>query len=182
MRHATLGGVTNTSVRRLVLLRHAKAEVAGALDDHLRPLALLGRRQATVVGTSLAAADLLPDHVLCSSALRTRQTWDLARAALGHEPTSVVVTDGLYTAGVRALLDLLRECDPDARTVLVVGHEPTVSQLAAALASPESDPATVARVRVGVPTASYTVLDVPGEWSGLAPDGAVLRTLVTQPR
>ncbi|WP_448060401.1 SixA phosphatase family protein [Cellulomonas hominis] len=173
--------MTSTSPRRLVLLRHAKAEVAGSLDDHLRPLALLGRRQAAIVGESLAASALLPDHVLCSSAVRTRQTWDLVRANVGHEPTSVVVTDGLYTAGVRALLDLLRECDPDARTVLVVGHEPTVSQLAAALASPASDPAAVARVRVGVPTASYTVLDVPGDWAGLAPDGAVLRELVTQP-
>jgi phosphohistidine phosphatase len=63
------------------------------------------------------------------------------------------------------------------RRLLVVGHEPTVSHLAAGLAGPDSDPATVARVRVGVPTASWSLLDVASGWAGLEPGGATLRRL-----
>ena len=55
----------------------------------------------------------------------------------------------------------------DVRTVLVVGHEPTMSQAAVLLAGPESDPTTLARVRVGVPTASWSLLEVDG-WAALA--------------
>ena len=62
----------------------------------------------------------------------------------------------------------------DVRTLLVVGHEPTMSELAAALAGPGSDETTLARVRVGVPTAGWSLLGVETGWSGLTPGGAKL--------
>ncbi|MGW6131723.1 SixA phosphatase family protein [Cellulomonas sp. NPDC055163] len=170
---------TWTAARRLVLLRHAKAEPGGVLDDHVRTLALEGRRQAGLVGASLRDADLVPDLVLCSSAVRTRQTWDLARNALGTDAPHVEVSEELYTAGARELLELVRSVDPDARAVLLVGHEPTVSQAAALLAGPGSDETAVLRVRTGVPTASYSVLETDAAWSALEPDGARLLRLVT---
>ncbi|WP_258726854.1 SixA phosphatase family protein [Cellulomonas sp. NS3] len=170
---------TSTAARRLVLLRHAKAEPGGVLDDHVRTLALEGRRQAGLVGASLRDAGLVPDLVLCSSAVRTRQTWDLARNALGTDAPHVEVSDELYTAGARELLELVRSVDPDARTVLLVGHEPTVSQAAALLAGPGSDETAQVRVRTGVPTASYSVLETDVAWSALEPDGARLLRLVT---
>lgn len=164
---------------QLVLLRHAKAEPAGALDDVLRPLALPGRKQAGEVGTGMRAAGIRPDLVLVSAAVRTRQTWDLVRAGLDVPADVARVDDAIYEAGVRSLLALLREVDESAGTVLVVGHEPTVSQTAAALAGPGSDEAAVARVRVGVPTAAYSVLDVATPWADLVPDGARLTAVVT---
>lgn len=172
------GDVTDGPTRTLVLLRHAKAEAAGALDDRLRPLALKGRRQAGEVGASLHAAGLVPDLVLVSSAVRTRQTWDLLRGALGLGSDAARLSDELYSAGVRSLVAVLRELDGDPGCVLVVGHEPTVSQTASALAGPGSDDAAVARVRVGVPTATYSVLDLAGPWGDLVPDGARLRRVV----
>jgi phosphohistidine phosphatase len=171
--------VTDAVTRQLVLLRHAKAEPGGSLEDHLRPLALAGRRQASEVGTSLRADALVPDVVLVSSAIRTRQTWDLVRAGLGLAPEVARLSEELYSAGVRTLLGLLHAVDPGAGTVLVVGHEPTVSQTAAALAGPGSDTAAMARVRVGVPTAIYSVLDVPGAWADLVPDAARLLRVVS---
>jgi len=165
-----------TPPRRLVLLRHAKAEHAERLTDHERPLALLGRRQSTHVGTALAAAGVAPDLVLCSSALRTRQTWELVRPGLGTAPR-VEVTEDLYVAGVRDLLDVVRAVGDDVATVLVVGHEPTMSQAAAVLAGPGSDEPTLERVRVGVPTAAWSLLSTQVAWSALEPDGATLESL-----
>jgi phosphohistidine phosphatase len=163
---------------QLVLLRHAKAEHSDSLDDQLRPLALPGRRQASQVGAGLRAAGLVPDVVLVSSAVRTRQTWDLVRVGLDLPAEVARVSDELYSAGVQSVIGLLQELEESARTVLVVGHEPTVSQTAAALAGPGSDEAAVAQVRVGVSTGAYSVLEVLGSWAELVPDAARLLRVV----
>ncbi|MGH8967215.1 MAG: SixA phosphatase family protein [Actinomycetes bacterium] len=151
----------DTPTWRLVLLRHAKAESAKTvLTDDKRPLALNGRKQASRVGMALTAAGLVPRVALVSSALRTRQTWDLASAHLdGSAATKVEVRDELYEAAVRDVLGLLRDVEESARTVLIIGHEPTMAATAAYLASDDSEPAALAQVRVGVPTATYSVLE-----------------------
>ncbi|KQR07400.1 histidine phosphatase family protein [Cellulomonas sp. Leaf334] len=163
-----------TGPRRLVLLRHAKAEHPD-VPDIQRPLSLVGRKQSTRVGTALAADDVVPDLVLCSSSVRTRQTWDLVRSTLGAEP-DVRYLDDLYYAGSSALVELVRTVAADVRTVLVVGHEPTMSQAAVLMAGADSDPATLERVRVGVPTASWSLLEVDA-WDTLAAGTASLRRL-----
>lgn len=169
-----------------MLLRHAKAEPATTADDALRPLALRGREQAGKVGAALAAAGLVPDHVLVSTALRTRQTWDLASGALGARGgapgMTVTFSDELYQAGVRDVLGLLADLPDEARTVLVVGHEPTMAATASFLAGPGSDDAALAQVRVGVPTATYSVLESPGDLAWDAWNRSTVRlTLVARP-
>ncbi|PFG42961.1 phosphohistidine phosphatase [Isoptericola jiangsuensis] len=147
--------------RRLVLLRHAKAEPSsGSLPDHDRPLALNGRKQAGRVGMALTAAGLVPDLALVSSALRTRQTWELARGHLGNGGGKIPaeVRDELYVASIADVLDLVRDVDPSVKTLLVVGHEPTMAATAAYVADKGSDEVALAQVRVGVPTATYSVL------------------------
>ncbi|MGC5166038.1 SixA phosphatase family protein [Luteimicrobium sp. DT211] len=160
--------------RRLVLLRHAKAEPAGSGPDHARPLALRGRAQATQVGQTLTAAGLVPDVVLCSSALRTRQTWDLVAGRLPATP-AVTVDDALYHLTVRELLALVHELPDDARTVLVVGHEPTMGAASAFLAGPDSDQGAVTVARVGLPTGGYGVLEADAAWSAWGRGAALLR-------
>ena len=157
---------------------HRIADIGGNIlsrvaADVERSLALRGRRQAAAVGEELAAEGRLPDHALVSSAARTRQTWDLVASRLPGEVTSVV-TDELYETGPRGVLDLVRGVDDAVRTLIVVGHEPVMSGTAAVLAGPGSDPAAVAQVRVGVPTAARCVLEVPGPWSELDRGGARL--------
>ena len=161
--------------RRLVLLRHATAD--GGEPDHLRPLALAGRRQAPEVGGLLARAGWQPDRVLVSSAVRTQQTWELVRASLGQEVTDVEVTEALYAAGQQRVLELVRAVPGTVRTLLVVGHEPAMSGTAAVLADLDSDPAAVAQVRAGLPTAAFAVLTVHRDWAGLRPGGARLDTV-----
>ena len=161
---------TATVSRRLVLLRHAKAEPGtGSVPDAQRPLALNGRKQAARVGMALTSAGLVPELVVVSSALRTRQTWELASSHFEPSDYSrVEVRDELYEASVGDVLDLLREVDPGVGSVLVIGHEPTMAATAAYLAAPGSDDVALAQVRVGVPTATYSVLestDLPwSEW------------------
>lgn len=169
---------TTSPVRRLVLLRHAKAEPPSELPDEQRPLALRGRDQAVKVGAALVAAGLVPDAVVVSGAVRTRQTWDLARKHLGEPP--VAYTDELLGAMPRGVLALVRELDLAARTVLVIGHEPAMAGTAELLAGPGSQDDAVAQVRVGVPTGTYSVLESNLDWHAWDRRQALL-TQVTRP-
>ncbi|WP_265523654.1 SixA phosphatase family protein [Oerskovia flava] len=169
-----------STTHRLVLLRHAKAEPAGSVDDVLRPLALNGRRQAGRVGAALAGAGLVPELVLCSTALRTRQTWELLSPHLGEAAPELGLSDTLYAAGVDDVLELVRDAGNGVRTLLVVGHEPTMAATAAFLAGPGSDSGAVAQVRVGVPTATYSVLESPDPWSEWG-EGVASLTYVGRP-
>ncbi|EYR63037.1 phosphohistidine phosphatase [Actinotalea ferrariae CF5-4] len=162
------------AARRLVLLRHAKAETPASLSDEMRPLALRGRRQCADVAAYLRTAGLVPDAVLVSSALRTRQTWELVCSALGDDvPAQVEVTDRLYLAGVRELLELVRQVDAGVGTLLVVGHEPTVSATASGLAG-QGEPEHLAQVRTGLSTAAAAVLETDVPWADLGAGGARL--------
>lgn len=155
------------AVRTLVLLRHAKADRPQGVVDHERPLSLEGRRQATQVGARWAAAGLLPDLVWCSSALRTRQTWELVARSSGAQ-ARVLLSDAVYDAGPGDLVELLRTTPVEARTVALVGHEPSISALSAVLAALGSEPAALAQVRVGVPTAAWSVLRPYDGWAEIA--------------
>ncbi|SCL23242.1 phosphohistidine phosphatase [Micromonospora nigra] len=141
---------TGEERRALVLLRHAKAEPPhGDGPDVDRPLAARGRVDATAAGAWLARHELLPDVVLCSVALRTRQTWHQVetgmtgvRAEGGTAgPTPVVRYEkDAYEAHPEDLLELVRRVDPCARTVLLVAHNPGISLLSALLAPQRADP------------------------------------------
>ena len=150
--------------RTLVLLRHAQAEPAGGVSDEVRALSRRGRRQCTSVAARLVASDLLPELVLVSAAVRTRETWEAVAAGLGEVPDAeVVVSDEMYQARVADVVNLVGAVDDRVRTVLVVGHEPAMSS-AAAFLSGTGDPASLAQVRTGLSTGSYAVLDA-GGWA-----------------
>lgn len=156
--------------RTLVLLRHAKAEPFAGSDAE-RPLAVRGRQQAMTVGEELQATGVRLDAALVSTAVRTRQTWDLLSSRLVDAPEPELLED-LYDATARTALALVQGIDPSVRTAIVVGHEPVMSTLAALLA--DADSPAAAQVRVGVPTAARCVLTFSGEWAGLDKGGARL--------
>lgn len=165
------------TVRRLVLLRHAKAEHA-AVADELRRLTSLGVRQASGVGDTLRATGLLPELVLVSSAQRTKETWKHVSGALAGDPEpEVVLSDQLYGAHALEVVDLVKAVDTRVRTLLVVGHEPAMSGAAAHLAGSGSA-AHLAQVRTGLPTGAFATLEVVGPWAELAPMGARLVDVV----
>ncbi|MDR0483296.1 MAG: histidine phosphatase family protein [Cellulomonadaceae bacterium] len=150
---------------RLILLRHAKAEPLGGIEDAQRPLALKGRDQAVRVGQSLASAGILPEAALVSSAVRTRETWRLVAAQLPIQPALVTVSDDLYEAAVSTVFQAVRGLNEDVHTAIVVGHEPTMAWTAQRLATQDSDRAALAQVSVGVPTAAWSVLTSDLPWA-----------------
>ncbi|MFH8938848.1 SixA phosphatase family protein [Streptomyces griseosporeus] len=167
-------------LRRLVVLRHAKSARPEDVEDHERPLARRGRRDAPAAGRALAAADRLPDLAVCSTAVRARRTWELASAEWGTPPP-VRYDPRLYGADAPTLLDVARETPPETGTLLLVGHNPGLADLVLALAGHALDD-TLDRVRAKFPTSAIAVLTWYGPtWSTLHP-GAALLTAVEVPR
>ena len=136
MRHAPEGTTKHhvgmADLPDLMLLRHAKAESGGRDRDHERELTGKGRKQAAAVGRWLAEHGARPDLVWCSTAARARQTWEGVASQL---PSSVeVVYDrAWYDADVDDSVLMLRQAPADTRSLMVVGHNPTIEQLAAEL-------------------------------------------------
>ena len=180
--------MTKRTGRKLVLLRHAKSAWPD-LPDHERPLAGRGRRDAPVMGRWLRTAGHVPDRVLCSTARRTRETWQLAQAELGTAPP-VSFEDQVYEASAAQLLDLARHAPPAVKTLLIVGHAPGIPDLALMLARADAPadgggenggvpPAAVDRMRAKFPTAAVAVLELTGPWDQLGPGAARLTSFVT---
>lgn len=176
------------AVRTLVLLRHAKSAWPD-VPDHDRPLAPRGRRAAPVMGSWLAGVGYIPNRVVCSTALRARQTWQLAQPVLGAVP-AIVFDDRVYAASAAQLLDLIRRTPAATRTLLMVGHDPAVPELARTLAAADTEASEgtvndaaaavmLGRMRVKFPTAAIAVLECIGDWAQLAPERARLACFVT---
>jgi phosphohistidine phosphatase len=147
----------------LVLLRHAKAEPPQQFaTDAERPLSVRGHADAVVAGTWLAEQGLIPDRVLCSPALRTRQTWEHVAAAMSTASPVVAYVPSMYDAGAEAVLRTIAQTSDDVRTLLVVGHNPVLS-----IASGYLDPA--GGDGGSLRTAGIAVHTVEGPWSALAP-------------
>lgn len=153
----------------LLLLRHAKSDWDDPnLSDHDRPLAARGRLAAPKMARHIARTDVLPDLVLCSTAVRARQTLDLIRPALPAGPR--LYEPELYTFEASALLQRLQQCPADARTVMVVGHNPALESLALRLCSGQKEGKKdhpLHRLRHKFPTAALATLALPCPWSEL---------------
>ena len=160
--------------RTLILLRHAKSDYPGAVADHDRPLAPRGEREAGLAGDWLRSGVIDPavQAVLCSSATRTRQT--LERTGV-DAPAQFL--DRLYGATPGAILDEINAVDDAIVSLLVVGHEPAMSQLALGLMGADGSNATAAeRISIKYPTSAMAVLRLSGPWSALEPGSAALTT------
>lgn len=167
--------------RALVLLRHAKSAWPPDVPDHDRPLAGRGIRAAPVMGRWLRDAGLVPGLVLCSTARRARETWRLAEAGLAASPP-VTFESGIYGAEAAELLALIRAVPDQVGTLLLVGHNPGIGDLASLLASAGSgtaEPGDLERMRAKFPTAAIAVLRSAGTWRDLAPGDACLTAFVT---
>ncbi len=161
---------------RLVVLRHAKADWPAGVADHDRPLGRRGVRDSAAVGRWLVDNDDVPDLVWCSTAVRTRQTWEYVGSQLDTS-CDVRFEDQVYDAGVDDLLTVLRQTPKKTQRVLLVGHNPGVQDLVLALADRASGDAR-ALAETKFPTSGLAVLDVDGEWADLGQGHANLANFV----
>lgn len=152
-------------MHRLILLRHGKAVPQGAAPDFERSLESRGIDESRELGRYLANEGLLPDLALISPAFRTRETWQAAALALPE--TGVVFEPELYLSSSDQVLHAIHTHGGDAKTLIVVGHNPSLHDLAVELVD-HGDRYAFARMREYFPTAAIAVLDLhDGNWSSL---------------
>ncbi len=166
-------------MRRLLLLRHAKAERSQAGGrDHDRIRAKRGRNAAAAVGGYLVRHKLVPDRALVSNSARTGQTWDLVATAF-TKPPSPVFDDRIYEAPPEAILNSIRETGTVGSTLIVVGHNPGMQQLAAMLIA-SGDVEARQRLLEDFPTSSLALISFAAKsWDELHPMGGRLEHFVT---
>jgi phosphohistidine phosphatase len=159
-------------MKRVYLLRHAKSSWKDrSLEDRDRPLAGRGRKAAKVVARHLRADGVRPDLVLCSPALRTRETLERVERGFG-DPVETKVDEALYEASEAELLARIKSIPEEVDSVMLIGHNPGLQQLALALAS-EGD--GLARLREKYPTAALATIDLPADrWAAIEPGSGEL--------
>jgi phosphohistidine phosphatase len=164
-------------MRRLMLLRHAKSGRPPGVADLERPLAPRGRDAAGRMGAYLRGEALFPDIALVSSSRRTRETWDLVAPAL--DGVEARFEPRIYEAPEARLLAVVREVEPDVRTLLMIGHNPGFEDLAMRLVG-QADRSASERLSEKFPTAALAVIDFDADsWAGVAAGAGRLERFVT---
>lgn len=154
--------------RRLIVMRHAKAEPFAA-TDHQRVLTERGQKAAKDAGRHLAATGAVPDHAVVSSAVRAVATWEGVAEGSGSEAEARF--DGsVYTGSPDVVLEALRTVPHEAEVVIFVGHNPTASYLAHLLDDGNGEPAAVREMLQGYPASALAVLEVEVAWRELGPE------------
>jgi len=154
----------------LLLLRHAKSSYPDGVADHDRPLAPRGVREAALAGDWLRANVPTIEGVLCSTATRARQT--LSRSGIDAPAR---YAERLYGATPGTMIEEINKVSDEVTTLLVVGHEPTMAEVALTLAGADgTDTAALERISEKYPTSAIAVLAVPCGWAGLEPGRAAL--------
>lgn len=155
--------------KRLLLLRHAKSSWDDPTrPDHDRPLAPRGRKAAQLIGAHLRRERIAVSLVLCSPARRARETLELV-----EPPGDVQIVPELYGASVDELLERVRQLPEASNSVMLIGHNPALQELAACLAADAGDLA-----ERKFPTGALAVLEFDGPWRALGPHGAELAAFV----
>ena len=166
-------------MKSILLLRHAKSAWGRpGLDDHERPLNRRGERAAEAMAEYIVHNAPRPDLILCSTAVRTRQTLAPLVHRLANPAPPIALEKGLYLATEGELLVRLRAVPEEVRTLLLIGHNEGIGELASALAG-DGEPAALGSLNEKFPTGALATLRL-GEtpWQELAPDQAELMAFV----
>jgi phosphohistidine phosphatase len=158
------------TARRLVLIRHSKA-TQGEMD-HERRLSDRGLLDAAAVGRWLADAGIAPDRVVVSTSMRTRETWEVAGHRLGAAPATA--DHRIYVNTMGGLLAIVHETPDDVSTLALVGHNPSIGELACGLDDGEGDERASAAIAKAFQTSGIACFELTGLWSELALGGARL--------
>lgn len=168
-----------TALRQLLLLRHAKSLWDDPkLSDHARPLNARGRSAARAMRQAMRDRGLTPDLVLVSSARRTLQT--LEALSPWDDVPLVEPMDALYLASARSMLDVVHDVTETVRSILLIGHNPGMHELAMILVGAQgfaqnTDPAMLQSLAEGYPTGALAEFAIAGPWSRLGEGGGRLQ-------
>jgi phosphohistidine phosphatase len=170
--------VGRPNLKTLYLYRHAKSSWKDpTLADFERPLKGRGRRAAKSMAAYMAEHRLVPDIIVCSPAVRTRETLGTLRKTLGGD-IPAHIDETLYMASAAELLRQVHHLDDGLASAMLVGHNPGLQDLALRLTG-GGKPESRYRMRSKFPTAALAVLTCPGrKWRAIKPDGATLKAFV----
>ena len=162
----------STPPRTLLVLRHSKSAYPEGVADFDRPLAPRGVRDAVTLGGWLLGQGLLPDLVVCSTAARTRETWDLINDQLvwPDQDATVVYDPRVYDAALADLMDVVAETPPETAILALVGHNPGVAQLVLTLTGESG---------LSFPTSALAMIDIHQDWDRVIPGHGSLAGLWT---
>lgn len=164
-------------MNRLLLLRHAKAAATDpGQSDHARVLDSRGQRAAPAMARFMATNELTPDLLLCSDAARTRETWALVAAENGWTGIEQRFLKTLYLAEAAGICHAIQREAGAATTVLLVGHNPGIEELAGLLAD-RDDRQSRGDLAAGMETATLVAFTLPGSWSELHKGGCTVETI-----
>lgn len=166
-------------MRRLLLFRHAKAERSElGMEDRARRLMERGWKDAAKVGAYMASHGLIPDRVISSPSVRTLETWKSAASAFRPPPASTAV-ERLYDATAQSILATIKQIAPATHTLLVIGHNPGLHDLAVMLIA-SGDVQARERLREKLPTSGLVIIDFAfDDWDKLHPQCGRLERFVT---
>jgi len=169
----------NNSLKTLYLFRHGKSSWDDpALADFARPLTGRGRRAARLMGEHMARSKWIPDLVLCSSAVRARQTLEFALRAWSSPKPEVRFQRSLYMADADKLLQQARQLDDSVNSAMLVGHDPGIRDLALLLAGKAED-IYLERLARKFPTGALAVFTFPfRRWDKIATESGNLVSFV----
>ncbi|MCC3246980.1 histidine phosphatase family protein [Methylocystis sp. WRRC1] len=168
-------------MRRLLLLRHGKADRHSAGGDRERPLTRRGEEDARRIGEFLHDEGMTPDLAVASNARRAKQTLERALEAFPAHVTHLI-ENTIYLATVDHLVEVLRQTPDKVKTLLAVGHNPGFAELAYYLAG-SGEPADIDLMRSKYPTAALAILDFETDhWSEVRRGAARLHRFVTPAR
>jgi len=165
-------------MRRLLLFRHSTAaRAAPGESDQGRPLAAEGRADAAAMGAYLASHSFGFDRALVSPSTRTRETWRQLAAALPEVPEPVF-DERMYNAAAQTLLTVLKQQPEQARTLLLIAHNPGLHELATMLVA-TGDVDVREELRENFPTSGLAIIDFAlDSWTKLHPRSGRLERFV----
>ena len=164
--------------RHLLLLRHAKSDWSTAIaNDFDRPLAQRGRKAAKRMAKWLSQYRISPEYVICSSAVRARQTVKLIFKSW-REPPDVEYLDDLYLSDVATMLTVLADYGSDHSTVMMVGHNPGCEELTRYLGQPKDLRGTPEKL---IPTGTCVHFEFDNDWPAIS-EHCATSTIITRPR
>lgn len=166
-------------MRRLILLRHAKAEPSeSGVEDRTRALVERGRKDAAKIGAYVKSHALVPDRVFISPAARTQETWKYVAATFRPAP-GATSANALYDATPHAIFALIKDAPAAAHTLMVVGHNPGLHEIALMLTA-SGDIDARERLREKLPTSGLVIIDFAfDDWSKLHPQSGRLERFVS---
>lgn len=152
----------------LLLLRHARAAwPEGGTGDFDRRLTESGRKDIRAIAQAMLRQGLLPEAVICSTARRAQETWLEVAEVLAGKPMRVEHSDALYNSDASTYLEIVIAAAPVA-TLMLIGHNPMLEDLACALAG-SGKPGPLAAMRRGLPAAGLAVISFDGELGDIRP-------------